>query len=53
MKFFEAVKETKKILDPTYNGDDKSPAILKGKKDHNDEMVDTNKNAKGQKPAGK
>lgn len=52
MKFEEAKKETKLILDPTYHGEN-SKAILKGKKDHNDECIEVGKKAKGQKPAGK
>lgn len=51
MKFDKAKKEAL-ILDPTYNGEN-SRAVLKGKKDHNDEAIELSKDAKGQKPAGK
>lgn len=49
MKFNEAKKEANLILDPTYNADEKGKGILKGKKDHNDEMIEVGKDAKGQK----
>ena len=48
MKFNEAKKESDLALDPTCNSKN-SKAILKGKKDHNDEMIEVGKNAKGQK----
>ncbi len=48
MKFNEAKKECELALDPMCNSKG-SKGILKGEKDHNDEMIEVGKKAKGQK----